>query len=480
MQTATQLHRLSSASVSRSTVFLICIFALVAGCRTKTETKPSVNRDTDGVVQTEEVVFWHFWGGQDRAVVDHIVEKFHQSQDRYRVRAIAMPGNNLQAKLFLSVAGGDPPDLVNQDDPVLADWAQRGVIEPFSNFAREHDIEAVEEQLFPAALKMSTVDGKLWGLCNGLDIRALYYNQTALDKAGLTFPHSTAELDSIAEHFAPPLDVAAGGRLPRTVGFLPDTRRLWAWAPVFGGGFYDDQSRRPTIDSDQNRAALKWMSDYRHRYGSDNLAAFRQGDQSLPGKTFPLLPIGPDEDVGRYVVMMDGQWRVRDIAAFEKKRRAAGGKSLQFGVCPLPPPDHGEGRSNAGWVNGNFFVVPAGAKCGEGAWAFAKFWIGIHDPNEAAQWYADGGWIPVTRDVVESPVFKKQLTVTPLLVPFVELAQSPHQFPTPVVPGAAFFKRTIDALAYDAMMTPMNLGEIDARVKQVQLEIDQRMSSLTP
>ena len=480
MQSFSQPQRPIRFSVSLPIVFVLCscVLIFVSGCQTKAE--QSGERDTVDVVPTEEVVFWHFWGGQDRAVVDDIVDKFHQSQDRYRVRAIAMPGNNLQAKLFLSVAGGDPPDLVNQDDPVLADWARRGVIEPFSNFAQDQEIEAVRRQLFPAAMKMSTVDGKLWGLCNGLDIRALYYNQTALDQAGLTFPHSTAELDLIAEHFAPPLDVAAGEALPRTVGYLPDTRRWWAWAPVFGGGFYDDQSRRPTVDSHQNRAALKWMSDYRQRYGADNLAAFRQGDQSLPGKTFPLLPIGPDEDVGRYVVMMDGQWRVRDIAAFEAKRRQAGMQEILFGVCPLPPPNNGPGRTNAGWVNGNFFVVPRGAKCGTGAWAFAKFWIGLHHPNEAAQWYAEGGWIPVTRGVVDSPVFKKQLAVTPLLVPFVELAQSPNQFPTPVVPGAALFKRTIDALAYDAMMTTMDSDEIDARMKTVQRAIDERMSSITP
>ena len=248
----------------------------------------------------------------------------------------------------------------------------------------------------------------------------------------------------------------------------------------FGGGFYDEQTGRPTVDSHQNRAALKWMSDYRRRYGADNLAAFRQGDQSLPGKTFPLLPIGLDESVGRYVVMMDGQWRVRDIAAFARKRRQAGRQAIQFGVCPLPPPADGQGRSNAGWVNGNFFVVPAGAKCGKGAWAFAKFWIGLDHPNDAAQWYADGGWIPVTGDVVKSPVFKEQLSATPLLIPFVELAQSPNQFPTPVVPGAALFKRTIDALAYEAMMTPMDSGQIDESVERVQREMDERMSYFTP
>ncbi|MCP4813841.1 MAG: hypothetical protein GY888_15145, partial [Planctomycetaceae bacterium] len=43
----------------------------------------------------EEVVFWHFWGGADRQVVETVVERFNASQQQFFVRAIAMPGNNL-------------------------------------------------------------------------------------------------------------------------------------------------------------------------------------------------------------------------------------------------------------------------------------------------------------------------------------------------------------------------------------------------
>ena len=73
----------------------------------------------------EEVVFWHFWGGEDRQVVNDVVSRFNASQSQYRVRAVAMPGNNLDLKMFLSITGGDPPDLINQDDPILGDWAAR-------------------------------------------------------------------------------------------------------------------------------------------------------------------------------------------------------------------------------------------------------------------------------------------------------------------------------------------------------------------
>ena len=319
--------------------------------------------------EREEVIFWHFWGGEDRDVVEEIVQQFNDSQFRYRLRAVAMPGNNLQAKLFLAVAGKDPPDIVNQDDPVLADWAKRGVIQPLANIATAAEVDAVTQKLLPAARRLSVVDEQLFAVCNGLDIRALIYNETALKNAGLDFPQTIEQLDAIAEHFSPASNGSKSQRLRAPVGYLPDSRRLWAWGPVFGADFYDVEAQRLQLDSPPVVAALNWMAGYGRRYGADNLAAFRQGDQSLPGKTFPLLPVDDDSVTGRYVVTMDGQWRVRDVVAFGKRRSDLGLPEVKFGVCPLPfvdadgdqQPDPSS-RKDAGWVNGNFFVVPRGAK----------------------------------------------------------------------------------------------------------------------
>ena len=75
--------------------------------------------------------------------------------------AVAMPGNNLQAKLFLSVTGGDPPDLVNQDDPVLADWAARGVIQPIASVATTAQVDQLDQWLFEPARRLSKVNQDL-------------------------------------------------------------------------------------------------------------------------------------------------------------------------------------------------------------------------------------------------------------------------------------------------------------------------------
>ena len=398
-----------------------------------------------GAPQTyrEEVVFWHFWGGRDRPIVESIVRDFNASQDEYIVRAIAMPGSNLDLKFFLSVAGDDAPDLMNHDEPVVADWAHRGVIAPLSELATKDELAELRQWLFPAARQLGTYRNELYALCNGLDIRALYCNKTLLAEHGLEEPRTIAELDHIAETIAP----ADGSSNRKRMGYLPDPRRIWAWAIVFGGEFADlnakDAETTITADAPENLAALKWMAGYADRYGPSELATFRSGEQALTGTNFPLLA---DR---RYAAIMDGQWRVRDIAT------AAQPGGDQYTVVPLPVPS--DGTENAGWVNGNFFIVPSNARHKQGAWEFMKFWSGFGGTEaRAAQGSAEGGWIPSSQRVVDQPAYQQAIEKYPLLQTFVELAASENQRPVPPLPIASIYYQEVVAAAQEVLYRGAN------------------------
>ncbi len=394
--------------------------------------------------ERSEVDFWHFWGGKDRPVVEEIVDRFNASQTEFFVRPIAMPGNNLDLKFFLSVAGEDPPDVINQDDPIVADWAHRGAIVPLDELATREEYARLTSWLFPAAREIGAYQGRLYALCNGLDVRALYYNADVLQEFRLEPPRTIDELTHAALAIAPPEEPPPRERY----GYLPDPRRIWSWGIVFGGRFYDPVSGQVTADSEPIVAALDWMASFSRLYGADQVARFRKGDQALPGAAFPLLE-------GRYAMIMDGQWRVAEIAAVQAAARRRGEPVPRFGVVPLPTPPGG--RENAGWVNGNFFIVPRGAKNPRGAWAFMKFWSGVggHEA-EAARACAAGGWIPASQTVVEHPAFQDYLKRYPMFATFVTLAASPNQAATPRVEGAQFFQDEVIRAAEDALykLTP--------------------------
>ncbi|MDA1050899.1 MAG: ABC transporter substrate-binding protein [Planctomycetota bacterium] len=449
-----------------SRLLLCCLMLLALVVVISAWTEPPDARNVVPATR-REVVFWHFWGGEDRTVVEAVVDRFNASQDEHFVRAIAMPGNNLDMKLFMAITGGDPPDVINQDDPIMADWAERGALLPLDEVASDSEIDALQKWLVPAANRLGTYRGRMYALCNGLDIRALYYNKTVLDQYGLQPPKSIDDLDEIA---AATTVIQPDGRVVR-FGYLPDARRLWAWGIVFGGEFDDDETGEVTLASRPIVEALAWMVSYRDRYGAAEVAAFRQGDQSLPGKTFPLL-------AGRYTMLMDGQWRVRDIVAAQREQRRAGQVVVEYGVCPLPFPP--AGRPRAGWVNGNFFLVPRGAKNPAGAWEFMKFWSGFggHEAN-AAQTCVAGGWIPVSTAVADQPTFRDYLQREPLFATFVELAAEPHQIPTPVMPGAAYFQRTVNDAAATAMYVeaaPDAKQLLEQAASRIQAHLDRNAS----
>ena len=43
-------------------------------------------QDPENSSGRSEVIFWHFWGGEDRDVVDDVARRFNASQTKYFVR----------------------------------------------------------------------------------------------------------------------------------------------------------------------------------------------------------------------------------------------------------------------------------------------------------------------------------------------------------------------------------------------------------
>jgi multiple sugar transport system substrate-binding protein len=395
-----------------------------------------------------EVIFWHKWGGGERHVVQEIADRFNASQSDYFVRPIVMPGNNLDLKFFLSYAGGDPPDLLVQDGPVVADWASRGALLEIDSLTSTEETVLIDDWLFPPARRLGSFDGRLYALACGLDIRMLYYSQRKLDVHHLAPPKTIAELDHIASTIAPP-----DADLPLdNYGYLPDSRRIWAWGIVFGGQFYDEATGEVTADSAPVVRALEWMKSYCDRYGAEEVLSYRTGDQSLAGKEFPLL-----RSKHGYAILMDGQWRVREMIAAQDAARQRGEIEPKWGVVPLPSLPGG--RKDAGWVNGNLFIVPRGSRNAAGAWEFMKFWSGFaadadtarRNEAEAARACIAGGWVPASQHVVDSPEFQKYLQSAPQFAEFVRLAGSRDQIPVPTIVGAAYFRDQIEKAAAEAM-----------------------------
>ena len=410
----------------------------------------------------EQVVFWHFWGGEQRQAVQEIVRRFNASQSQYQVIEVSVPGQNLDMKFFMSLVGGDAPDLLNQDDQVVAQWANRGVLTPIRELVQDEDeYNRLLDWLNPSARKIGTYDDELYALCNAIDIRALFYRKDAL--GGHSPPATIAELDRIAQR--PDTDDSR-------MLYLPDDRRLWAWGVVFGGDFYDENTGQITADHPRIVEALEWMVSYPRLHGVEAIRAFRSTNREA-GAGSMLLE-------GRYGLMMDGQWRVAEMDEAREQSLASGRSSIDYGVVPLPAPSGG--RAQAGWVNGNFFVVPKGCHNPRGAWEFMKFWSGFGGYEaEAAISATSGGWIPASSQVVEQPEFQAYLKRHPQFRLFVDLANSPNQQPTPMIPVQAYYFERLNRAVEEAMSLSKSPKQaLQEATRDVQTRLDAARSRRRP
>ena len=68
------------------------------------------------------------------------------------------------------------------DVPVVTDVHEDT---PLDEVASPREVEQLASRLVPAAVRLGSYRGRMYGLCNGLDVRALYYNKTLLDQHGL-------------------------------------------------------------------------------------------------------------------------------------------------------------------------------------------------------------------------------------------------------------------------------------------------------
>ncbi|MCP4641274.1 MAG: ABC transporter substrate-binding protein [bacterium] len=361
------------------------------------------------------VRLWHMWTAEWKDVVEDIVDRFNESQDVYEVLPLSVPGTAADSKFLLAVAGGDPPDVMAQWNPVIPKWAESGLIVPLNELMTAEEWTEFKRTAYPAVQKIGMYQGNLYGVTTGLNAWACYVRLDHLREAGLDMADFPDTLDGL---------VAWGDSLHRRndqgdlvrMGYLP---LQWIqYAPAFGGGFYDWDTGEVLLDTPENLRALSFLTGEREKLGFDTVVRFQSGLTTGVGNVeWPFIS-------GSYTITVDGQWRVEQLAKFAP--------DLEYDTAAIPPPDGG--KKNAGWVNGNFMIIPVGAKQPEGAWEFIKFWSGLAEPERAAEFYTWGGWLPLSPAIANAPIYRKYVEDHPQFQTFLDILPSEDMQPLPPVP----------------------------------------------
>ncbi len=123
-----------------------------------------------------------WWGNADRAKrTEQVKTLFQQKNPQYRITTTWGPNSSYFDKLNTQIASGSPPDIIQMDMKYIATYAAKGVMVDLTRFGNDTlDLADFDPSLIK---EVKTKEG-IFGLPNALNMFALLYNATLIDKAG--------------------------------------------------------------------------------------------------------------------------------------------------------------------------------------------------------------------------------------------------------------------------------------------------------
>ena len=277
---------------------------------------------------------------------------------------LAADGTMDAQKLMCGVAGGAPPDIIEQDRFSIGDWASRGAFTALDELieqsqATEYPIQ--EEDFYAACWKEAVYDGKVYAIPNRTDARLLYYNKDFLERYELVDENGEAKPPRTWKELMHYLEVMTSydedGQIAQA-GFLPIWGNTWLYLYGFanGGKFMSDDGRTCTLDDPKIAEALQFMTDmYDKLGGRDEVTSFESTFQ--PESQDPFLQ-------GRVAMRIDVDVPLQLMAQYRP--------DMRVGVAPPPVP---EGMPPVTWSGGFSYAIPNGAQHRQESWELIQFLV---------------------------------------------------------------------------------------------------------
>ena len=138
----------------------------------------------------EEPVTLRFswWGSASRAeVYNAICDAFEEAYPQYVIeREFASGTAKYMELLATQVAGGNAPDIVSMHPRYQADYVSRGVLQDLAGYIADGVIDV--SKIDASILASGMVDGKLYGLPQGINVSEWFVNKTYCEMFGVKVP----------------------------------------------------------------------------------------------------------------------------------------------------------------------------------------------------------------------------------------------------------------------------------------------------
>lgn len=297
------------------------------------------------------VNYWEKWTGAEAAAMQTLVDEFNRSQDRIFVHFLSI--SDIDRKVMLATAGGNPPDLAGLYSQDIPTYAENNALIPLDGYARAAGLTA--DKYLPAIWENCHYRGFLWALPTTPSALALYWNKKMFRAAGLDPdrpPRSLAELEAFNDKLT---RRDAGGHIV-VMGHLPQQPGWWEeeWGYWFGARLWDGRDRITALDPG-NVAALNWVRGYSERFGVRDILGFTdtQGNFASPANPFFR---------SRVAMVLQGPWLPNLIRQYAPA-------GFEWGCAPFPAADPAK-YPEVTLVENDIIAIPQGAPHPRAAFAF--------------------------------------------------------------------------------------------------------------
>ncbi|GAA1673895.1 extracellular solute-binding protein [Glycomyces endophyticus] len=133
-----------------------------------------------------ELDFW-WWGSDPRhEYTQQIIDAFLAKNEGVTIKPSPNEFDAYWDALNVSVSGNNAPDVLQQDERYLRDYADKNALLPLEEL--DIDLSNIED----GTIKTGQFDGKTYGIPTGVNSFALLVNPALVEAAGLTLPDDTA------------------------------------------------------------------------------------------------------------------------------------------------------------------------------------------------------------------------------------------------------------------------------------------------
>lgn len=218
--------------------------------------------------ETTEVRFHARIGQQEDTLYEMQMPKFMEEHPEITIVKESFPGDEFSAKVSTMLAGGTLGDVVWSalgQAKIQFAWAQN-IVAPINDLVESGDVDL--SQWYEGCIDAITVDGSLLGLPfkahPGLAI--IYYNQTAIEAAGLEAP-TTEWTQAEQIELAQALTQSEGDRTSQ-FGYMPATnwKAFVTLMRAFGGELLSEDGSQFQLNSETGLQAVNFLYDFFQTY----------------------------------------------------------------------------------------------------------------------------------------------------------------------------------------------------------------------